>query len=176
MSCTMHADGVLLKVGHFTMDNASNNDTMMVALAKLLKQRDISFDARDRRVMCFAHIVNLCSGRVISSVSKRFDGSLSDGSGSLSDGGATGSQSSDPIARARAVVRAIRETGTRLKGFEDVILQGNANGWFKDGELPVLQLLRDVRTRWDSVYHMLSRLRLMRPVCIYTLSDVIHTE
>ena len=27
-----------------------------------------------------------------------------------------------------------------------------------------LQLLRDVKTRWDSVYYMIRRLRLLRPV------------
>ena len=38
---------------------------MMEALEKKLEERDIAFDATDRRIMCFAHIINLCSGSVI---------------------------------------------------------------------------------------------------------------
>ena len=59
----MHA--YLFKVGHITMDNTSNNDAMMAALATKLKLRDVSFDARDHRIMCFAHIIDLCSGWAI---------------------------------------------------------------------------------------------------------------
>jgi hypothetical protein len=169
----------LLKVGHFTTDNASNNQTMMAALAVIFQERDIAFDARDRRVMCFAHIINLCSGRIVSAVSSGRD----DGSDrSSSDGGTAGSRSSDPIARARAAVRAIRGSGSRRGDFDGVVKQGNVKGWFKRADssqpikVPELQLLRDVRTRWDSVYHMLRRLRNMREVCIYTSSNVIHAK
>ncbi len=35
--------------------------------------------------------------------------------------------------------------------------------------LKELQLLRDVRTRWDSIFLMLNRLREMRPVCCHHL-------
>ena len=45
-------------------------------------------------------------------------------------------------------------------------------GWFKNGQQLVqvkqLQLLHDVRTWWDSVFHMLHRLREMCLVCLYT--------
>lgn len=47
------------------MDNAKHNDTFMQELQKLLDARDIAFDAADRRIMCYAHVVDLASGRVI---------------------------------------------------------------------------------------------------------------
>ena len=54
------------KVGHFTLDNASNNGTMMQELQETLEDRDVSdFDARDNRIMCFAHVIDLCAGAVI---------------------------------------------------------------------------------------------------------------
>jgi hypothetical protein len=172
----MHAHDVLLKVGHFTLDNASNNETMMAALAPILAERDISFDAHDRRIMCFAHIINLCSGWVISAVS---NGHNNNDDHSSSDDGTV---DSDPIAQARAAVRAIRGSGARRVAFDELIVDGNAKGWFKQVDsseivtLKSLQLLRDVCTRWDSVYHMLNRLRELHPVWIYTSPNVIRAK
>jgi hypothetical protein len=79
----------------------------------------------------------------------------------------------DPLASARDVVRVIRASGQRREAFEAYREEGNRDGWWgiieKNGKkeqrtVPPQQLLRDVRTRWDSVYYMLRRLRLNRPV------------
>jgi len=158
----------LLEVGHFTLDNASNNGTMMEELKTMLTERDIVFDAEDRKIMCFAHVVDLCSGRVIRAAS---DGVEPENDSSSSDGDTA---ASNPIALARAVVRVIRGSGSRRDAFDEVIVCSNAKGWFKQGkpsriiQVKPLQLLRDVRTRWDSVHHMLKRLREMRLVWLYT--------
>lgn len=56
---------VISQVGHWTLDNAANNGTFMVELAELLHARDIPFDAEDRRIMCFPHIVNICCQHAI---------------------------------------------------------------------------------------------------------------
>ena len=76
----------------------------------------------------------------------------------------------DPIALGRAVVRSIRASGQRRDHFHSVVVAGNANKHFSLGTrvdiiVPELQLLRDVKTRWDSIYHMIQRLRVMRLVC-----------
>jgi hypothetical protein len=78
----------------------------------------------------------------------------------------------DPIKRARRVVRILRSSDKRKQGFTQVIDQGNESGWFKsaDGEvvvIPHLELLRDVRTRWDSVFYMIERLLALRPVSVH---------
>jgi hypothetical protein len=76
----------------------------------------------------------------------------------------------DPIALGRDVVRALRVSGQRRELFTEVIKDGNEKRHFIVGNnpqpvtLPQLQLLRDVKTRWDSVYFMIRRLRVMRPV------------
>ena len=57
-------------------------------------------------------------------------------------------------------------------------LIGNANGWFKDnaGQVVVLatkELLRDVRTRWDSTFIMLRHFIDMRAVSVSGIFYVI---
>lgn len=144
------------------MDNASNNEMMMKELEQLLLARDIPFSAGDRKIMCFAHIVDLSSGRVISALSSQVEQGDSD---SDSD-----SSLLDPITHARKVVRAIWGSGMRRDAFEELIGNGNSKGWFKSGQPPKvvqvesLQLLRGVQTRWDSEYYMLNRVHELRPV------------
>lgn len=151
-----------LQVGHFTLDNASNNRTMMQALELELARRNIPFNAADRQVMCFGHVVNLSSGRVIEYI--RTNNAEDDDDGM-----------SNPIEHARSVVSTIRASGMRRDAFKSAIEQGNENGWFTQGQPPEvvtvqkLELLRDVQTRWDSVYLMLQRLRVLRPVSLHVL-------
>jgi hypothetical protein len=86
----------------------------------------------------------------------------------------------DPLRRARRVVRLLRSSDQRREGFRRFIQDGNQRDWFttKDGrkcvivQVPELQPLRDVKTRWDSVYMMLERLRQLRPVsCLAVWTD-----
>lgn len=158
------------------------NYTMMQELETMFRERDIDFAAGERQIMCFAHVVNLSSGGVIKGVT---DTVSPDGDDDDLDVGhsparlppnAPESQSyddavaRDPIALGRNVVRAIRGSGKRREDFDEVIDNGNAKDWFagdskkKAIHVPHKQLLRDVSTRWDSVYHMINRLREMRPV------------
>lgn len=151
------------------MDNASNNTTMMQELEVLLEARDIPFDAADRRIMCFAHVVDLSSGRVVRALADRAKAKNNDMDSDSDSDSDSPPMATDPIAHARKVVRAIRGSGMRRDAFEEVIVNGNSKGWFKNAEglavkIRFLQLLRDVLTRWDSVYHMLNRLRELRHV------------
>ena len=83
----------------------------------------------------------------------------------------------DPLRRARRVIRILRSSDKHRVGLLKVIQDGNKHGWFtrtvtdsKDVCTSVtiqvleLQLLYNVKTRWDSVYKMLLRLRELRPV------------
>jgi len=78
----------------------------------------------------------------------------------------------DPIKRARRIVSIVRSSDQRRQAFKDVIKTGNQSGQFRSHnneviKLPDLQLLRDVRTRWDSVYRMIERLLVLRPVSVH---------
>ncbi len=58
------------------LDNASNNKMMMEGLEIKLAPQDIPFDVTDCHVMCFGHIVNLCSRQVIHEVEGKNHDSL----------------------------------------------------------------------------------------------------
>jgi len=70
------------------------------------------------------------------------------------------------IALVHNIVRSIRTSGQRLDHFNDMIKLGNKRGWFGDAKVPELQLLHYVNTRWGSVYAMLKRFHMLRPVCV----------
>ena len=173
------------------MDNAANNGTTMRELSNLLEARDIDFDPVDRKVMCYGHVIDLSSGRVIDAVTSTKaidwdelpelvpadDDDDDDEDDEEDNGGDNNGEPNirDPIALARSVVRVIRASGARRDAFDIVIDNGSARGLFKQGHpgevviLKKLQLLQQVRTRWDSVYSMLRRLREMQPVCYISL-------
>ncbi|KAJ2921800.1 hypothetical protein H1R20_g15297, partial [Candolleomyces eurysporus] len=56
------------RIGWVTLDNASNNATMMEHLADLLNQRNIIFSDKDNRIRCFSHITNLASRAILAAV------------------------------------------------------------------------------------------------------------
>ena len=79
----------------------------------------------------------------------------------------------NPLKRARKLIRFLRASDQRRGLLRTTIIDGNEHRWFflksKKGireqvDLPVVQLLKDVKTRWDSVYLMLERLITLRPV------------
>jgi hypothetical protein len=49
------------------LDNASNNDTCVVKLERLLTVCDIEFCALENHIMCFAHIINICCQYLVES-------------------------------------------------------------------------------------------------------------
>jgi hypothetical protein len=79
----------------------------------------------------------------------------------------------NPLKRARKIVRWLRSSDQRREAFRAFIINGNDSKLFKKADkcwVEPLQLLRDVKTRWDSVFLMLERLRELRPVsCLFYL-------
>ena len=109
---------MLLEIGWITVDNASNNDTFLYHLERLLKERNIYFDAALRHIRsvhiiislcmfiilcrCFPHIVNLACKAVLSAITN-MDFAVKETEDDEFEG-----TSSDPIATLRSLIRAVR--------------------------------------------------------------------
>ena len=166
------------------MDNLNTNDAMMRKIAELLEDREISFNAKDSRIMCFPHIINIAVQHVLAKMtsapvdsdadSEGNDSTDSDNQDLSADQRGRGQTfesacAEDPIGRCRRLVVKLRSSGQRRDDFNNWVKTGNEKNWFKiKGQvvkLPHKELLRDVPTRWDSTYQMIKRCVEMRPVC-----------
>ncbi|KAN0128176.1 hypothetical protein V8E53_014028 [Lactarius tabidus] len=165
---------VTLKIGHFTLNNAKNNAVAMRELESLLAARKtaiaVGFDHLNHCVRCYAHIINICSSHIISSLN--LEDFYNDPDPQF-DSWLVGIKC-DPLQCAQRIVRLLSSSDQRRESFRAFIQDGNEHSWFstKDDkgrhalvQIPELQLLRDVKTQWDSVYMMLQHLRELRPVC-----------
>lgn len=154
---------------------------MLVYLEKLFLEREItSFDAKDNRIMCFPHTINIAVQHVLRKMSSVTapendddDPEYLTGPAMADEGRGFGQTfnaacAQDPITRLRKIVMAIRSSGQRRDALMAWIETGNKSGLFVYQNRPVQieakQLLRDVRTRWDSTYLMITRCIEMRLV------------
>jgi hypothetical protein len=144
-------------------------------MEKLFVEREIfSLNAKDNRIMCFPHIVNIAVQHVLSGMSRTKAPENNDDDdnpeyligANIDEGRGFGQTFSaackqDPISRLRKIVVAIRSSGQRHDALIAWIENGNKNRLFVLQNRPIRiepkQLLRDVRTRWDSTYQMMQR-------------------
>ena len=74
----------------------------------------------------------------------------------------------DVISLVRNIVCEFCKSGQRREAFMELIEVGNKKGWFLiDGqatEIQQLQLLRDMKTRWDSLFLMIQCMLELQPV------------
>ena len=166
-----------IQAGHWTLDNAEMNATFMKALEEIMRARDIPFGHEDNRIMCFPHVINICTTHVIDSFTNT---ALADEQAEFNaalppvvpaEQTYEEAYDRDPIALCRCTIRAIHASGLRRDHFHEMICNGNTKGWFKLPEnanetIKVLevQLIHDVRTRWDSVFRMIHHFRELWPV------------
>ena len=155
---------------------------MLQYLQKLFEEREIfSFDAKENRIMCFPHIINIAVQHVLRKMSSVEAPEDDDDFAVLIDNSNTdegrgfgqsfeAACAQDPITRIRKIVMAIRASGQRRDALTIWIETGNKSGLFvmngKPVQIQAKQLLRDVRTRWDSTYQMLKRSIEMRLVSL----------
>jgi len=128
-----------------------------------LTPHQIDYDAVDNHIICIEHNTANTTGRMIAKVSTT---KYSDNFDDFADPIDSQDGVRDVIALVRNIVRSICALGQRLDCFNDTIKLRNERGWFGDAKVPELQLLRDVKTQWSSVYAMLKRFRMLQPVCV----------
>jgi hypothetical protein len=165
----------------------------MKELQALLVKRDVVFDHLNNRIMCFPHIINICTAHIVATstqVNQKYLGSNGldgddddDNYEPSSPSYQTGPQldeafittqpperqawlrslSRDLIELVADIVHHIHASDARKQSFAEIVHLCTKD----DPELrsaPPLQLIQHVRTRWDSVYLMLQRFRVLRKV------------
>ncbi|TFK69444.1 hypothetical protein BDN72DRAFT_767887, partial [Pluteus cervinus] len=171
-----------------TLDNASNNNTFMVELAKLLERKGISFDHHGNRIRCFPHVINIAvkTGlKYITNVDPTTDVEVS--AEEIAEGQTRRppptidtdyikALQSDVLAAVRKLAVGCRASHMRREVLRKVIIEGNEKGWFNGQKLPEVNLLRDVDTRWSSIYLMGRRVRELYPAVKIMLSQDEHKD
>jgi hypothetical protein len=107
---------------------------MMRKLVPLFEEREIPFDAKNNRIHCFPHIINIVAQHVIKKISSSVAADTDDAfifekprdpeinrvpPASFADACA-----SDPLARIRKIIVAIRASGQRRDEFNNWIKMG----------------------------------------------------
>ncbi|KIK79312.1 hypothetical protein PAXRUDRAFT_44975, partial [Paxillus rubicundulus Ve08.2h10] len=150
-------------------DNDPNNDTTMLELSRTLwEDREFTFDPIDCCVRCLPHIYNICVQHMLNNyVDADFthcSWTWKNSAGKVIDRDSyINSVRTDPIGCRRDVVCTVRLSGQCWTNFWQTILSGNEQEWFVNDtgdivKLPVVQLLCDVRTHWDSTYYMINHM------------------
>lgn len=154
---------LLEKVLSVTTDNASNMDTMFDELEKLLCEAGITFDSKNYRIRCFAHILNLACQDMIRAIG---------------DGDAVKYPSDDEndeeedlakakvlpvVAKMRKGIVAIRDSPQRREIFHRQCVAAT---------IKPKELLRDVRTRWNSTETMMERAKELKQPFDLTLRSI----
>ncbi|KAI0309876.1 hypothetical protein OF83DRAFT_1071370 [Amylostereum chailletii] len=153
---------------------------MMAALERrLLTEFNVRFSADDNRIRCFPHVVNIAVQTALKSLSSSSPDPdpLSPDSptpvhispfdiSSISDAAYALALSMDPVGRARIAAVWCRASEFRRVQWLQTIKNGNeAKDWpdSSDLVLRVVQLLRDVDTRWSSTFGMVDRVLELAP-------------
>ncbi|KEP52153.1 putative AC transposase [Rhizoctonia solani 123E] len=173
---------IVHKVGSVTLDNASNNNTMMEELARLVRAEGYDFDKEGNRIRCFPHIINLAVTAFLDALDLTGDKYLHD----RNDSGRPPSERTEnyvsalkqrPDKKCRSTVVTLCK-GQRRAALHQTTKDRNQNGQFKRKELEkqpglngptdismieiiiklrVVELLLDVPTRWSSTRNMFDR-------------------
>ncbi|KAG6864121.1 hypothetical protein C0991_012332 [Blastosporella zonata] len=157
--------GIISSIGQITMDNASNNNTLMEAVEDILQTQKIPFNRDGNRIRCFPHIVNLACQAIMDALK------ITPAAHGLNPANFQYLKSLelDLIGICRSVVNACQASSQCRQELKSTIREGNEKGtWIgelKDGQthLRVLQLLRDCKTHWSSTYLMIDRMIYLYP-------------
>lgn len=155
---TIEEFGLTNKLGSITMDNASNNNTLMSSLATTLLKNvpTIQWDAKENRVRCVAHVINLAVKAFLKAIGSDETALQSNGSDQ---------QCGLLIKKIRKIVKKLRGSPQQRKAYlAQLALAHNE----------LLMLALDVPTRWNSTFTMIKRvLKVRQGLNVWLMSNPI---
>ncbi|KAL1743648.1 hypothetical protein HDZ31DRAFT_40458 [Schizophyllum fasciatum] len=173
-----------LQTSLITADNASPNDTALQFLERWLRDKGIEFDSEGNRVCCFPHVVNIGAQAGVEILKKptlclEFGVQLP--AELLADAPYYRALEEDVIGGLRRIANWIRVSEGRRKDLKAIIHDGNAAGrWLTPARepetIPPLAVLRDVDTRWSSIFLMVDRVLVLYRVSLLHLKKYADTE
>ncbi|CAB5202546.1 unnamed protein product [Rhizophagus irregularis] len=127
-----------------TTDNASNNITFLKAVESDLFQRYIYYDSDDKHIRCLAHVINLAAQQVLTTLKATDnDESSNEEVGSL-------------IVKLHTLIKKIKASLQQVDKFK---------AQCKVANVPNLNVILDIRTRWNSTYDMLYFAKATKQIC-----------
>jgi len=146
-----------------TVDNASNNTTMMREMQAVfdLRHPEAGFSAGWNKMECLAHVVNLAAGEILKCFSNSDDNLSNTETASHED------RIISSISRLSFIVRKIRDSPKKRREMKRQCEQKGV-----DFLVPII----DVKTRWNSTYDMLQRaleLKVIIEETVYASKDHI---
>ena len=139
-----------------TADNASNNMTFLKELGHTCNQNSIGFDYKKNHIRCLAHIINLTTQEIL----KYLKAGDAIDENEILMGISQQNNNIETIPKLRKLIVKIRSSPQRREEFRRRCdLHSSVNPSIK-----VLNLVLDVKTRWNSIFLMLE--------CALKLRDV----
>ena len=142
-----------------TADNAGNCEGMCAELAKILwNEKGIRWNDKERFIRCMNHVINLA----VQDFLKNIKGLISDDMSDSESDDENGNEYSDTLLsegfayamwKIRELTKKISSSNLRTERFQECC---------KFFKLPLLRMIYDVKTRWDSAYKMLARALFLR--------------
>ncbi|KAE9383517.1 hypothetical protein BT96DRAFT_843731, partial [Gymnopus androsaceus JB14] len=173
---TLEKFGLVGRIIAFVMDNATNNDTMIDAIADRCTIAQIPFSEKNARMQCLPHTIHLAALKLLEAigaidkvpstsqpyqdaVTAPVDRSFDDDEVAQEDGEddvLDASAMKYSVLKLRKIVRHVRSSPQRRRAWLREVQAVSA----AHGELmqPALMLILDVKTHWSSTHQMLSEL------------------
>ncbi|KAI6118136.1 hypothetical protein F5141DRAFT_1212017 [Pisolithus sp. B1] len=136
-----HAEIQVDKIGHFTMDNAANNDIAMVVFMQTLQEEhEFDLDPVAHCIHYFPHIINICIQHLINGYKCVDFSSLLRTWGNaprvLQKMEYNTAVQEDPIWYGWVTVQCVHNSGQHWHNFQQTIEFGNAKQSFMKGGVP----------------------------------------
>ncbi|KAF5378856.1 hypothetical protein D9615_006941 [Tricholomella constricta] len=183
---------IVERIGMITLDNASNNNTLMEELEYLFPTSQrmpssfLMFDRDGNHIRCFPHVTNIAVKTGVKRITELAEEDVevlleeieevTEHEPTCDDLEYLDALQSDVVAAARKLVSACRSSGQRREDLKDTIETGNLTGIFSAKGIRVVALLRDVDTRWSSMFLMIDRVLELYPAIKIMLEKPKYTE